>query len=597
MVQSIDNPIVGIKLLEMLMLKLYNNPRCIYREYIQNALDSINEAVKLRILNRVKDGHVNIHITSNNITIEDNGTGIRSSIAAKILTDIANSVKNGVDTAGQFGVGRLSGGSYCEVLEFETTYQGENVSTIVSMDMRILRRMLDENNNDISAEDGMRQICSVQTLEAPVDKHNFVVRLKNIINSAEILLNTNEIEAYIKEVAPVDYNTTFSALINSSEQQEFVSRHKSIDKIKVSLNQVPDIEKSYGIRVKGSDDAIEKLRYFELPPHEKYGKMGWGWYAVTEFSVQISDEKDSCAGIRLRKHNISLNKNILNPYFREARGNKYFYGEIFISNSKIVPDSGRQGLAASEEADALIKTIREYFGILHLVYNKASRLKSKLKSIQDAVENIKGKTDPAVINILVGKLREVVKDFEKFATYDSHEEVNDVISIYRRKYAQNLQNEVSKLLREPEPVEEDDTPHVVQEPNDHASENTNEGAIPQITPSTIVPNQNTKPTPSIPRPSELTTSPIQQTQGTAGAVNKNPIPFPPPPPPVPNTVQKKQGNSGVDSLLQPLINKGIYTPEQLAVLRKVLNTMLLVCPSAKKKNLSVLMQSAIASLE
>ena len=105
MAQSIDNPIVGIKLLEMLMLKLYNNPRCIYREYIQNALDSINEAVKLRILNRVKDGHVNIHITSNNITIEDNGTGIRSSIAAKILTDIANSVKNGVDTAGQFGVG------------------------------------------------------------------------------------------------------------------------------------------------------------------------------------------------------------------------------------------------------------------------------------------------------------------------------------------------------------------------------------------------------------------------------------------------------------------------------------------------------------
>ena len=212
------------------------------------------------------------------------------------------------------------------------------------------------------------------------------------------------------------------------------------------------------------------------------------------------------------------------------------------------------------------------------------------------MENIKGKTDPAVINILVGKLREVVKDFEKFATYDSHEEVNDVISIYRRKYAQNLQNEVSKLLREPEPVE-DETPHVAQEPNDHASENTNEGAILQITTSTIVSNQNTKPTPSIPRPSELTTSPIQQTQGTAGAVNKNPIPFPPPPPSVPNTVQKKQGNSGVDSLLQPLINKGIYTPEQLAVLRKVLNTMLLVCPSAKKKNLSVLMQSAIASLE
>jgi len=130
MAQNIENPIVGIDLLKMLMLQLYSNPRCIYREYIQNALDSINEAVKLGILSRVKDGHVNIHITSNSITIEDNGTGIKSNIAAKILTDIANSIKNGIDTAGQFGVGRLSGGGYCEVLEFETSYLGADVSQI-----------------------------------------------------------------------------------------------------------------------------------------------------------------------------------------------------------------------------------------------------------------------------------------------------------------------------------------------------------------------------------------------------------------------------------------------------------------------------------
>ena len=71
-----------------------------------------------------------------------------------------------------------------------------------------------------------------------------------------------------------------------------------------------------------------------------------------------------------------------------------------------------------------------------------------------------------------------------------------------------------------------------------------------------------------------------------------------PPPPLPDTNKvKKKGNSGVDELLQPLVSKGIYTSEQSAVLRKVLNTMLLVCPSAKKKTLSVLMQSAIASLE
>ena len=56
MAQQIENSTIGIDLLKMLMLQLYSNPRCIYREYIQNALDSINEAVQLGILKKVKDG-------------------------------------------------------------------------------------------------------------------------------------------------------------------------------------------------------------------------------------------------------------------------------------------------------------------------------------------------------------------------------------------------------------------------------------------------------------------------------------------------------------------------------------------------------------
>lgn len=595
MAKKIENSTIGIDLLKMLMLQLYSNPRCIYREYIQNALDSINEAVKLGILKRVRDGRVSIQISSNNVTIEDNGTGIQSDRAVKYLTDIANSIKNGVNTAGLYGVGRLSGGGYCDILEFDTSYQGEGVGTIVTMDTRILRKLLEDNQNEMSAEEAMCQICTTQTYETESERHYFIVKLKNVVNSAEILLNKEDILQYIKEVAPLDYSVTFNSLINSSEQREFVERHKALDKIKVSLNETADIEKSYDLVVKGSGDVIEKIRYFDLPAHEKFGKMGWGWYAVTDFSVQISDEKDPNAGIRLRKHNISLDKNLLNAFFKETRGNKYFYGEIFISNSKINPDSGRQGLAAGEEADALIKTLKEYFAVLHLVYNKASRLKSKLRSIQEVVDKINGTTDPAVINILVGRLSVVVNDFEKFATNDSHEEVNDVISIYRNKYAQNLQKEVGKLLSEPKPIE-DDASHAFQEPDVSDS-----GAMDNTTThqkTTNLSNQKADPAPFILQPPVLPSSSTDKKRSSTGDENKKQLSLTPQSPlPVVNTGQKKSINNGVDSLLQPLINKGIYTSEQLAVLRRVLNTMLLVCPSAKKKNLSVLMQSAIASLE
>lgn len=577
----------------MVMLQLYSNPRCIYREYIQNALDSINDAVRLGILKRVKDGQVSIHISSNNVIIEDNGTGIQSDCAVKYLTDIANSFKNGVTTAGLYGVGRLSGGGYCEILEFETSYQGEGIATIVSMDTRILRRLLDENQNEMSAEEAMCKICTTETHEAEPDQHYFVVRLKNVINSADILLNKEDILQYIREVAPIDYCVTFNSLINSSDQREFVEKHKALDKIKVSLNETADIEKSYDLIVKGSGDNIEKIRYFELPAHEKFGKMGWGWYAVTDFSVQISDEKDPNAGIRLRKHNISLDKNILNAYFKEARGNKYFYGEIFISNDKVHPDSGRQGLAASEEADALIKTIREYFSILHLVYNKASRLKSKLKAIQDVVESIKNQKDTAVINILIGRLKDSVNDFNKFATDDSHEEVNDVISIYRNKYVKNLKKEVDKLLISSS-IEDDNTSCIVQEPGIVEIETNGIETIHHTENSTNVSNQE-----------KSSITPSQQTSGSTASFTKkkqtiNEVdvfsPFTSPQSTVNSRVRKNTDNNSVDIFLQPLVTKKIYTSEQLSVLRKVLNTMLLVCPSAKKKNLSILMQSAIASL-
>lgn len=576
--QNIDNPIIGIDLLKMLMLQLYSNPRCIYREYIQNALDSINEAVRIGVLSQEKDGRVSICITKNDICIEDNGTGITSAKAVKILTDIANSVKNGVDTAGQFGVGRLSGGGYCEILEFETTCKGEDVSTIVSLDTRTLRRMVEKKKADISAEDAMREICTTQTTPAKSEDHKFIVRLKNVIYSRDILLDVDEIKKYITEYAPIDYSVPFNSLINSSEQVEFVKRHKEIDKIRVSLNEYSDIEKGYGVTIVGTGDAIEKIRYFELPEHPKYGSLGWGWYAVTEFSVQINEEKDNCVGIRLRKHNISLDKNILNSCFKESRGNKYFYGEIFITNDNIVPDSGRQGLAAGEEADALIAEIKRYFAdTLRQVYYRANKLKTALKDARDFVNRLNNPEFGIATIQLTEKLHEHVDKFNKAATPDGKEEINDIISIYQNKYSAELKSEVEKYLTpQQKPQEyECDILDVVAEPK------VNEPVTPTIpvepqslfTPE-ISPEIKPIPTPSLKQP---TATPI---------VSPKTIPKPK------TTAQPK---SKVDEILSSLEGKN-YSSEQVDLLKKVFGTMLVVCSSSQKKNVLQLMEIAVNSL-
>lgn len=571
--QKIDSPVIGVDLLKMLMLQLYSNPRCIYREYIQNALDSINEAVNTGILNEEKDGRVSISITKNDICIEDNGTGIRSDRAVKILTDIANSVKNGVDTAGQFGVGRLSGGGYCEVLEFETTYNGEDVSTIVSLNTVALRELIEKNHTDISAEDAMRTICTTRTIPAKPEEHRFIVRLKNVINSREILLDIEEIKSYITEYAPIDYSVLFNSLINNSSQIEFVKRHKKIDKIRVSLNEYSDIEKGYGVKIVGTDDPIEKIRYFELPIHPKYGSLGWGWYAVTEFSVQINDEKDSCAGIRLRKHNISLDKNILNSCFKEPRGNKYFYGEIFITNDNIVPDSGRQGLAAGEEAEALMQEIKRYFSdTLRQVYYRANKLKTALNKIAEVVGKLNNPDFSSASGPLTNKLQEHNNEFNKLTSPDEKEEINDIIAIYQNKYNTKLKAEVEKYLA-PQKESQEKTQDILDIVNETTAKESD-------TP-TIIETHNS-PTPKL-------------------ADKKNiPTPSPKQPPIEPNTqilrpTVTPQSRTQVDELLSSLEGKD-YSPEQIAILRQVFKTMLVVCSSSDKKKIIQLMEIAVNSL-
>jgi HSP90 family molecular chaperone len=105
------NSFIGKKLLEMLMFSMYPDAKIIYREYVQNAFDSINEAVEEKVLNKVRDGIVTINIDAynRNISIKDNGKGISVDHALTVLTSIADSQKDGFEQAGVYGIGRLVG--------------------------------------------------------------------------------------------------------------------------------------------------------------------------------------------------------------------------------------------------------------------------------------------------------------------------------------------------------------------------------------------------------------------------------------------------------------------------------------------------------
>ena len=149
--------IIGKHTLESLTSGMYSDPYVVFREYIQNATDSIDAAYKARILKHGIDKiTISLNPAERQIVIEDNGLGVASENAEKTLVSIGNSRKSSDNDRGFRGIGRLSALSYCSELIFETSYVGENIGTRVTFDAKKLSDLLMVNNDiDVSVIDSV----------------------------------------------------------------------------------------------------------------------------------------------------------------------------------------------------------------------------------------------------------------------------------------------------------------------------------------------------------------------------------------------------------------------------------------------------------
>jgi len=121
--------VIGKYTLESLTNGMYSSPLDMYREYIQNAVDSFDEVITAGI--EIADKlviDIDIDSEEKSVTIRDNGVGIRAAEATNTLLDIGNSQKNRMTSRGFRGIGRLAGLSYCDKLTFQTSFKGEELS-------------------------------------------------------------------------------------------------------------------------------------------------------------------------------------------------------------------------------------------------------------------------------------------------------------------------------------------------------------------------------------------------------------------------------------------------------------------------------------
>ena len=338
---------VGKYTLESLTTGMYSDPKIVYREYIQNSVDSLENAVQQGIIEQ-SGMRIDIIVSEENsrISIRDNGTGIKRNEAQATLMNVGNSKKRNANNRGFRGIGRLGGMSYCDTLVFSTSYEGENCKTIITFDCKKLKKLLVPGQyEDLSLSDVLGEIMTIEVQTEKSEKHYFVVEMENVSGSSD-LLNIDAAKSYISQVAPLPYQTRHFLYI--SQLKEYLKDHGyELEEFPIFVGEEEaDLEPVYkpnksrfrADRNKKTVDEISSMNYFDVTIDGELYALGWygncGWYGF------LSDREIS--GLRVRKGNILIGDSMtLNGIFKESRFNGWTQGEIFIVTDKLVPNARR----------------------------------------------------------------------------------------------------------------------------------------------------------------------------------------------------------------------------------------------------------------
>jgi hypothetical protein len=343
---KVNIPVIGRQLFDIITSGMYDNPLMIYREYIQNAVDSIDLAAAEGSL-ALDDARISVTLRGQDrsIVIEDNGKGLPNDTAHGILTNLGCSPKEGTSQRGFRGIGRLGGLAYCDELVFETRSAGDDFISVVRWNRREFDAIAADSQRKITLQEMILSVASLDYIETQEDTppHFFRVTLKNVHPfHSDLVMRVKSVNDYLAQSVPVPYNRdTFSFAEEIENQLAEVSDYRCYhvtlnnrrvfrpycDEIKLALNSSDYISGIEFIRFKGVQDDI----------------IAVGWYAKTSFLATLPAALN-VKGIRVRQGNIEVGgEHFLEDKYSESRFSGWQIGEIHVVNGSLKPNARRDG--------------------------------------------------------------------------------------------------------------------------------------------------------------------------------------------------------------------------------------------------------------
>jgi len=385
-----DDVVIGKDILDLLTGAMYVDPLSIYREYVQNSADAIEQAKTQGLYAGTTAGNVRIDIDAKgrSIKIRDNGIGVPQRDFIRRLTALGASNKRGTDLRGFRGVGRLSGLGYCQELVFRARTTGDRQVSELTWDGKRLKELLrSDDHTDLPT--AIRAIAQTRTFSLDnYPAHFFEVELRGVRRvQNDVLLNEDAVHGYLCQVAPVPFSEDFgfaAAII------DFISNHSRLSAISLTLGAGRVVLRPHRDTFSVTDkvsDKFSEITFFAVPGIEE-AVDAVGWFLNHSYFGAIP-KRNLIAGIRARVGNMQIGApEIFDSLFPQPRFNSWCVGELHILTKRLVPNGRRDDFEVNAHLQNLHGHLAKHTKDLVKLCREKSVIRNRLKSAAALTETV-----------------------------------------------------------------------------------------------------------------------------------------------------------------------------------------------------------------
>jgi molecular chaperone HtpG len=381
----LDRIVIGKDVLELVSSAMYVDPLTIFREYVQNAADAIDEAHAAGLYGKRETGRVGIEIDAakRKVTIRDNGIGLPWKDFCRRMTALGASAKRGGTARGFRGVGRLAGLGYAQRLTFRSRAQDDDLVSELSWDCRLLRSALRSSESDAGVEELIRRAVTLSRVSAEgYPSRFFEVELDGVVRlRSDSLMSPNAIAEYLAQVAPLPFAPDFAFAPQIRDALEPAVKLDTLE-LRISGLDGP----IYRPHRRGFGDEKRKGRFegleiFTIPDVDGVpAAVGWLLHHEYDGAVPIGT---GFKGVRLRVGNVQIGAHaLLEELFTEPRFNSWSIGEVHVLDRRIVPNARRDDFEQNAHYSNLLNQLAPIARAVSKRCRTSSKRRQRMRDFQ-----------------------------------------------------------------------------------------------------------------------------------------------------------------------------------------------------------------------